>query len=372
METAEVSPAADADLGLFVLPAISPEVPYVMEQASERSRTLARFALAGEACGLALPGGPSQSLEDVVAQQWTIYMHSISERLGATMLGSPSVLVTDERLSILIGARSDINTYRLKPVVESLEQSMKGLGWFITSVLNLAGRNGLYMYDMAMVAYHLDGRMTELDEFTDQHYARHLLADEGERDYDDESEVSDQKIEELRLNYQHWPSDILQMVDGHVHLLGAISYGAASRTEKVDPPASETQVKRWLKANADHPQAQCVKAAMALHAALQAKDAPDFSFYPAEDDVESIGAMCFIAWDDPYLLWESAGHAEEMAYNGGDVVEAFARKNVSLVGGITDQQLADLVTETKNYLKTWHLLEQLMSNLPALGDDDEI
>lgn len=89
METMESAPAAVAVPGLFVLPTISPEIPYVLEQASERSRVLARFALAGEASGVALPGGQMQSVQEVVAQQWTDFVSQRYEGLGQTLLGHP-------------------------------------------------------------------------------------------------------------------------------------------------------------------------------------------------------------------------------------------------------------------------------------------
>ena len=250
---------------------------------------------------------------------------------------------------------------------------MTGLGWFVYSALERARGAGLFVYDMTMVAYHLDYRMAELDEFTDQHYARVILAENGERSYDDESEVSQEVIDEMRENHGHWPSDVTAAVDGHINLLGTVSYQVGRSKKKNNPPARLKDVKIWAKANTNHPHVACVNAALALHQALTGKSAPDFAFYRGQDDLQSIGAMAFVAWNDPALLWETAGHAEEEAYNCGDVVEAFARKTLSLEQGLTDRQLADLVSETKAFLNAWHLLEQLMSHFPIAGEGyDEI
>ncbi|MCV0439049.1 MAG: PRTRC system protein F [Hydrogenophaga sp.] len=374
METMESAPAAVAVPGLFVLPTISPEIPYVLEQASERSRVLARFALAGEASGVALPGGQMQSVQEVVAQQWTDFVSQRYEGLGQTLLGHPRVEVSDELLTIYIGADQHLPTFQLKPVVEPLEVAMAGLGWFVNEVLEQARCSGLFMYDMAMVAYHLDYRLSELDEFTDECFARLLLAEEGAREYEDDSPVSEDKIAALREQYVHWPSDILNSVGGHAHLLGTVSYKPKAKKQRNGRPASTRAVKRWLKTNGKHPQAPCVSAALDVHAALTKKGAPEFGFFQDEysADMESIGAMCFLAWDDPHLLWETAAHAEENSYNAGDVVEAYARKTLPLKDGVTDQQLAGLVVQLKDYLNAWHLLERLMSHLSVHGDDDEI
>ena len=373
METAELTRGASASPGLFALPAISQEIPVVIEEASERSRVMARFALASEAQGLQLPGGNFIRLEEVVAQQWTLHLNSIADRFGETLLGSPSLVVTDEDVTVLIGARAGIDTFRLKPVIEALEQSLPGLGWFVVDVLSTARCSGLFFYDMTMVAYHLDYRLSDLDEFTDEAYARVILSEEGTRDYDDESEVPPEQIEEMREAYQFWPSYILDAVGGHIHLLGLGGIAISKKTpSKPRARITSARVKKWLKENAEDAGASCIRAALELSKALAAKDSPDFSFYVRGDDVESVGAMCFIAWDDPDMVWEAVGHAEEMSYNSGDVVEAYARKTYPLSGGITDQQLAELVNDTKGFLNRWHLLEKLVSHFPTAGDDDEI
>lgn len=372
METAELTRVASASHGLFALPAISQEIPVVIEEASERSRVIARFALASEAQGLQLPGGDFTRLEEVVAQQWNTHLQSIADHFGKTLLGSPSLVVTDDHLTVQINAHSGIDTFRLKPVIEALEQSLPGLGWFVVDVLGSARCSGFFFYDMTMVAYHLDYRLSDLGEFTDQAYARIILAEEGEREYEDETDVPPEQIEEMRQSYEFWPSQILEAVGGHIHLLG-LDYMSIDR-KKVRIPRkriSAARVRKWLKENAEDAGASCIRAALDLNKALKAKDAPDFSFYVRDDDVESIGAMCFIAWDSPAMVWEAAGHAEETAYSSGDVAEAYARKTYPLSGGITDQQLAEVVKDTMGYLNRWHLLEKLVSHFPSVRDDDE-
>ena len=372
METAELTRGASASHGLFALPAISQEIPVVIEEASERSRVIARFALASEAQGLQLPGGNFTRLEEVVAQQWNLHLESIADHFGETLLGCPSLVVTDEDMTVLINARAGIDTFRLKPVIEALEQSLPGLGWFVADVLGSARCTGLFFYDMTMVAYHLDYRLSDLDEFSDQAYARVILAEEGDREYEDETEVPPEQIEEMRQSYQFWPSQILEAVGGHVHLLGLGGIAISKKTASIPRKRlSKARVRKWLKENAEDTGASCIRAALDLSKALEAKDSPDFSFYVRGDDVESIGAMCFVAWDDPEMVWEAAGHAEEMAYNSGDVVEAYARKTYPLIGGITDQQLAELVKDTLGFLNRWHLFEKLVSHFPSARDDDE-
>ncbi|MDP3350513.1 MAG: PRTRC system protein F [Hydrogenophaga sp.] len=363
METAEIRPARSHARSLPSLPEISSEVPASLQRANTRSQILARLVLAAEAHGLKLPGGPFAQVNDVLTQQWAQYCDAVSPELGRLLLGEPEILVSDDLLDVVINARPDINTFFMKAVVESLEKVAAGLGWFVVSVLQSARGSGFAFYDLTVVSYHLESRFWDLDEFTDECYASHLLMEEGDREYGDDSKPTEDDMARLREQYQFWPSQILEAAGGHDVLLGGVVAAKDSKKPRV-APMKPSAVHKWIKANSDHAQLECVKAALALQKHLSKKEATALIFDSGPDDTQAVGGMCFLAWEDPQMVWESANHAEEYAYNGGDVMEAVARKTLQLDKELTDGDLSQLVVELKAYINGWHLFERLMSHFP--------
>jgi len=364
METAELRPARSNARSLLSLPAISSEVPANLERGNSRSQLLARLVLAGEAERLKLPGGEFKHVNDVLAHQWMQYADSVSPELGKLLPAHPEVVVTDDALLVTMVAQANLPTFFLKDMVESLEKVSAGLGWFVVEVMTSACGSGMAFYDLRVVTYHMESRFYDLDEFTDQCFARMLLCEEGSRDYDDEEPVSDEAVNQLREQYPFWPSQLLEAAGGHARLLGHRSTSSDMKAQPHVPQMKPAMVQKWIKANHEHPQLECVKAALALHKQLSKKDATAFVFDSSYDELEAIGAMCFVAWEHPEMVYEAAGHAEEYAYNGNGAVEAVGRKVIPLENAATDGDLSQLVTEFKAYINAWHLFEKLMSHFP--------
>lgn len=353
--------ARDASPGSFLIPAIDPAIPPAMSQDANRSRTLARLAKAAAAEGIPMPSGEFLNVEDVVKAQWTQHLARFPDGVFEGVRGEPAISVTDTSLSVVIGARTSLCVYQLKPIVEQLEAAAPGLGWFVQGALQEANYHGHEQYEMSRATYILDGLHWDMDEFTDQAYARRLLEDQGVAP--PEGEIPVETMESLRADYSFWPSEILDEVEGHDHLLGMSS----KKPKRLKPAAA----KQWLRQNASHALAEAVRTGLDLIKACDADHERKFVWNGQEDDLDSMGALCFVCWDNPNLLLEAISHYEQNQYNGGQCVEAFARHVLDLTGPVTDAQLRTFVRAAADYFNRWALLGKLLSHFPTWEDDDE-
>jgi len=183
MSDAVQAPERPIAQGAFLLPAIDSGVPVRIDSGSKRSRILARLALIAEEHGLCLPAGEPASVDQVVALQWTKHTKAnYPDGLGRLLPAHPVIVIDDTRLSIPIKAAGDLNCFMARPVIEGLEEARKGLGWFVYNTITDAYRAGLMLYDPQIISYHMNSVFYELDEFTDEAYAEHLLREEGRED----------------------------------------------------------------------------------------------------------------------------------------------------------------------------------------------
>lgn len=179
MSTIEAHTLGPVSLGCFCLPAIDADIPTALDEGAKRREVLSRFAAAAAAEGVKLPAGDFRSIEQVVQAQWQQYVNSYADGTFGGLAGLPAVEVTDEKLTVVIESRSTLNAYQLKPVVEALEKSQAGLGWFVEAVISSASYFGHELYTMGFVAYMLDNLHWNVDEHTDDAYARAMLMEEG-------------------------------------------------------------------------------------------------------------------------------------------------------------------------------------------------
>ena len=354
-----------APAGCLCLPAIDPAVPAVLANTCQRDRWLARFARAAARCGVALPAGEFRTIEQVVAAQWNAFLASqFAPGTVDAMAGTPVIDVDDSALRIVVHAHSRLNAYQLKPVVEALEADTPGLGWFVEAVLTRASRHALQIYDMGMTSTMLEVLHGELEEFSDQAYARALLLQEGHEAAD--GPIPQERIDELRTHYGFWPSDLLADVGGHGHLLASWQTRGVSRPQVLSALAAG----RWLRQQPQHPRAALVHAALALQRLLACDRERAFVWDGEVDETEPLGALCFLAWDSPQLLFEAVQHFEENQYQGGMAVEAFARRTLPF-SQADDRQLQTLARHTRTYLQAWARLAQLLAHFPLWEDSDE-
>lgn len=353
--------------GCLCLPVLDDAVPQRLGKERLRHRTLARFALAAARAGLPLPAGTFPGIEQVVAAQWNAFLARRDPAGSADALaGTPVVEIDDDTLRVVIHAQRHLNAYRLKPVIERLEAQAPGLGWFVEGVLTQASSHGLQIYDMRMASSMLDVFHDDLEEFTDQAYARAILQAHGEAVGDAAEPVPQDTLDELRTQYGFWPSGMLAEVGGHGHLIAPWHTRAAARPKVLGAHAAA----HWLRRHRGHAHAALVATALRLKRALARDRERAFLWHNAADETEPLGALCFLAWDSPQLLFEAVQHFEENQYNGGLAVEAFARRVLPLAR-LADTQLQRLARSTAAYLHRWMLLAQLLAHFPVWEGGDE-
>ena len=207
--------------GFFYFPAIDTAIPDKLCQDVKRGQMLARFATVAADAGVPLPEGTFLSIEEVAAAQWQQwFQRSFPADAFRGLVGAPVLRVTDEVLQVVIGAKSNLDVYRLKPVIEKMESTAPGLGWFVHSVINLASCHAHEIYDMSRASYMMDAYYWDMDEFSDEAYARLVMQHEGQDPPN--GPIPPETLAQLRTEYRYWPSDVLKDVDGHAHLLGHV------------------------------------------------------------------------------------------------------------------------------------------------------
>ncbi len=348
--------------GCFCLPTIDADIPVDLDQGLKRREILSRFASAAVSAGVKLPEGQFKTIEQVVQAQWQQFTDSgFPAGSFRKLAGGPVVEINDERIEVTITSKSTLCAFQLKPVVEALERSEPGLGWFVESVVSSASCFGHELYCMGHVAYMLENQFWNLDEFTDDAFARAMLMEEGTDPPD--GPIPAETMDRLKEEYSYWPSNILAEVDGHAHLL---SWGR--RPKGMSKPAD---AKRWLASHPKHRHAKTVELAVQMHQLFRRADR-EFTWSSQDDDTETIGALAFIAWDDPQLLFEAVSHHEECQYQGGQAIEAFARCQVKLSTESIDADLRRMAKATANYMTRWALLEKLLSRFPTWEGEDDV
>ena len=360
--------APPTPVGCFSVPALAEAVPTRFAKTGlQRAQTLAFFVNAAECAGVPLPAGDFLDIEQVVAAQWTQFLATrYPEGVFDGLAGEPVIGIDDESLHVVIQAQSRLNAYQLKSVVEQLETQATGLGWFVEAVLTRASCHGHQIYDMGMATYMLDVFHSSLEEFTDEGYARALLLETGDELAASTSPVPQKTIESLKQQYSFWPSDLLAEVGGHGHLLRHGQTFTNGRPKVL----TWRQAKRWLTAHLRHPLSGAIDAAIRLQLALERDAGRDFVWNGHDDETETMGALCFLVWESPNLLFEAVQHFEQNQYSAGAVVEAFARNTLDLAEA-SDATLQALAASTVEYFDRWALLAKLLSHFTIWEDDDE-
>lgn len=370
MKNAMIEASRAPRVSSFALPRLDRSIPTRLEGAGDARSWLARLALAAEQEGFALPGGEAKNVAEILQQQLSDYGNRHMPDVGKHAKLSP-VLVYEglsdyadaQYLSLILGAQSNLNTYRLQPVVEELEKVRKGLGWFVHDALNGASYHGFRIYDDALVAYAGNYMFHEIDEFTDEAMVMAYVAGGGDGEIADPENPTAQEIAFVADQVSIMPSDLLENVGGHEHLLGRTAKGAPKK-------ASARQARQWLQRDgANHPLSGCVKAAITLHALTEKDTERHFTFFN-DDECEAAGAVAFVTWNHPQHLYEAAEHYETDLYNSGvSVCECVGRYRLEIDSKTTDDDLRAFARNVKLQLEMWKALDELLSHFTEVEDD---
>ena len=329
-------------------------------------QSLAKFSLAMEKLGLPLPGGLFTNPAKILKEQLHNWLEAqIGPSARAILNGAPHISATVEGMVFSMGATTDLELIKLKPLVETLESHHAGLGWYAVAVIERASVRGNGLYTPGSMAYHAQSYFHGAE--SDREFVTEMRAMEG-MDAPTDEEMPE-LLERALDDYGYLPSSLLASVDGHAHLLGWQPAEGAPRVVRLKRAEVVARLKRL-----ELPQQllQCVNDAMALDALLQKHNtvyAPGRLHY--EEDMEPIGAACFVAWDNPDLLFELAGHFEEDAYNCGTASENLVLLEVKAGASPTEfERFARLV---RDYFLQWNALGNLLAHFAQpIGNDHEI
>jgi PRTRC genetic system protein F len=288
---------------------------------------LASFALQGNALGVPLPAGRFDDPLKTLTQQWSDYIkaccgHSILS-LGIRIRSGDNEICAD------IYAEPGIATFRLKPMIEQLNAAKAGMGWFVHDAVKAIGDQRIPIY--------LPSTMLDLGDYlwfqdcsTDAEFASRIREEEGGKK---------RTLAQLKEEYSHpWPSDLDAAVDGHTWMLGRHYWPEhqAKRPKGWRKPRvpSKAEAKAFA-ARADVPEElrRVVADAIGLLEDAKKKSHPLADIGHLNEDelaelyghydeyIGRIGAMCFVAWDDPEILHEAVSHFEELEMQSSESCE---------------------------------------------------
>lgn len=352
MESIAIERPAPKAHGTFVLPQISLEVPLVIGGESLAHQILAKFSLAAEKFGMALPGGDLPKVEDIVQKQlqdWLDIQIGINAR--KCLNGQPHVVASMDEIEFFMRASSNLELLKLKPVIDALEAEVPGLGWYVVDVIERSAGRGINLYSPSSMShyayYYFNGAES------DEEFVKDRRAEEGEDDPSPDELTA--LIKQAKDDYGYLPSGLLESVDGHAHLLGWTAADVKQKRKHL----KKRQVIALLKSVklADELR-QCVTDAIVLDR-LYSKDKGVYC-WDNSDEVEQIGAACFIAWDNADMLMELVQHHEEDIYNSGTAFECLYRLNVA--AGAMPGEFEQMARRMRAYFDQWNALGNLLAH----------
>lgn len=345
--------------GTFVLPGIASDVPLTLGTLSNAYQLLARFSLAAEQAGFELPGGDFINVESTVKQQFQGWLDKqITPTAHQLLGGQPNIEVNDQQVLFYMQAPSNLEVVRLSPVIEALEAKVPGLGWYVNHVIEQAPGHGMNIYGPSLMGYQAMYYLQEAESDEEFVIARY----EEEHGEPPASEDIPKLTEQYRQDHAYFPSDVLAQVGGHCHLLGW-----STGLNKVKRLSSRQAMRAVKTATLSKALQQCVQDALDLDRLFR-RDKERTFCWDGSDDVEPMGAVCFVAWDEFSLLAEMAEHYEQDLYNGGQAIEWLTRLSVS--ASASPEELKQMARHVRSYFERWNALGKLLSNFPAVQGEE--
>jgi PRTRC genetic system protein F len=341
------------------LPSVSADVPIAIGGESLAYQPLAKFALAAESVGMALPGGALNSPIRIVQEQLQNWLDTqIGDNARATLSGSPAIEADRSAVRFFMNASSSLATLRLKPVIEALENVEAGLGWFVVDVIELSNGSGISVYSPRQMGYHADhhflGAQSDLDFLVE------MQSLEGAELPTGQEELA-AMLNQAKSDYGLLPSLVLESVGGHRHLLGWSTPPGSKNPQSMPLSRVKALISQETLPGDLLP---CVLDAVELsHLYSVDKDAFMWSYDTGDyEDEEPVGGACFIAWDDPSILMELAEHYEVHHMQSGTALECLCR--LAVPASASDKDFRRFAKLICLYFKQWNALGNLLSHFP--------
>ena len=324
--------------------------------ARARHAALARFATAAAAEGVELPPHPCPDIHSLIQAQWTQF---ISRRLptdAALGLGASLRLrLTETSLAVAVDATSRLRVIRLKPVIEALEASAPGLGWFVETCIRPAPCYGHALHGLWNLDVILGHHYWDLDDFTDEGLASAILGETGQ-DPPVGQPVAQRTMRRLRRRHAYWPSAVMPDIGGHAHLV--------CMNHRPPRLARPRDAQGWLTSNGGHPHARVVQQALRLQAAF----GRTLPAAPGDDLMHAVqcsAPTAVVAWDNPRLLFEAAAHGRHRQLVPGEEVHAMACFQVHFASPTIEVELRRMARHAAAFATRWARLNELLAGFPV-------
>ena len=354
--------------GSWVIPGINADVPSILRMhGSLAAKQMASFSLTAHTMGVPLPEGMFINPIDTVNKQWRNYLAAncgLDEPLGLSLY----VEFCRDTIKVAVTTASHLNIFRLKPVIEKLNQRQVGLGWLVFGIINSATANGYPIYkidDMASMA----SNVWYNGEGSDEAVAELLREYEG---YGPEVTLACLKDE----NLFPWPSDLVKAVDGHEWMLGFWDFDTKTnrpiRRGEKPKTCSLKEARTFLKQpRANQTLKAVVSNALALRAELHRKNSKLIDAKRIiEDVVDSetdyypvVGASCAVVWDQHEQLFEAVEHSEESDMNSGEMTDV-----IYTFSADPDQesQVTELIQSMQDFVKRHAAISRVLRYFPKV------
>jgi PRTRC genetic system protein F len=346
--------------GAWCLPALHPDVAFTLDLGGTLyDQTLAVFALEAHALGVSLPGGKFTTTTNTIAAQWKKYIEAVVGRKSPLALDL-AFAVTDKGIAAHVGATRYLNSLRLKPTIEALNEALAGLGWWAYDIVAQSCADRFPIYQIRDYAYFLEENFP-CDKFSDQ----------GIVDTFNEMNGEDLTEDEVREQFQGvWPSDLIKDVDGHRWMLSPGDYDyATQRYTKAKRPraASLRKAKAFAKGNGPAELRAVVKDFIALHQelkrpkSLMSEGVPDT--FDDEEALDAVGASCMLVWDHDSLAMELLQHHEEFVMGCGQSTDVHITFNAK---GVEANHLAHLAQTIKDFVTRYAAISKAFSHFEVI------
>lgn len=351
--------------GAWVIPSISQSVPTTLTVGeSLAQKNAAVLSLDAHAIGVCIPKGKFTDLAKTLKKQFGDH---IRRECGEdeTLSMCLDLLVSEDRLELVLRADELVKTFALKPVIEALNAEREGLGWYVYETIRRGASDGYPVFDATAF-----GHFAEMIWFdpgmTDEEFAEHLRSEHGI-----DKSVKDEDVFNDYTAAGHRPSMLAEAFGGHLWMLNATRWNSTKRcvemAGKRPTILSRKQVGRLLRSLNDPMHRKVVEAAMELEVEVDRKDSSlkthwktvgsDILHYEGTP----VGASCALVWDDPTVPWELLQHYEEYELNGGDSTDI----HIGVIAEADDpQDVRALVQSFLDLVKRHKALKGVLEHFP--------
>jgi PRTRC genetic system protein F len=342
---------------MWVLPAISPDVPLEVSRGDCATSALARFMLLAHKKGVRLPTSIFTTTMDALTEQFGGYATKTIKADAVHLPLDVDICLHDGTITFEAHANNHLDVYKLRPAVERLNAARPGLGWFIPDAVGLGHRVGLSTYDPSRTIGSCFGRWFEAE--SDIEMASQAMEI-------DESAVTAADIEAAREQYGSMPSDILEAFGGHKNLIGWSQTAAERQATKALTAAQARACLSEIKLlQSDR---NLVDAALSFVSSVSnkktdARVAPNGWDHEndEEDYSDQIGALAFVIWDEEDIPLELIGDYEQQAQGGDGCTTRMARINVELD---EPAQWGNFIDAYKLYINRYAAFSNFIGQLP--------